>query len=275
MDRRRLTIALLAALLLSGAVTFFLNRKINIRNSGAAVPPAMKQYVAAGHQLQPGEVLKADSLDLIEWPADLALEGAFSKVEELVGRAVIFPIAARQPVLQAYLAIPGSGIGLTVKIPEGMRATSVRSDEIVGVAGFLFPGSHVDVLATLRSDAVPQPETQVVLQDVEVLTAGQKIEPEPGGKAETVGVVTLLLTPEDAQKVVLASTQGSIHFVLRNGADRGRVDAVPVSIPQLTGEAGRRGSAASGNGVAHLPKKPTLVVETILGDKRATAEFEY
>jgi pilus assembly protein CpaB len=273
-DRRRLTIALLAALLLSGAVTYFLNRKINVRNR-AAVPQVMLKYVAASRPLQPGEVLNADNLGLIEWPAKLTLEGGFNKLEELVGRAVIYPIAARQPILQAYLAVPGSGIGLTVKIPEGMRATSVRSDEIVGVAGFLFPGSHVDVMVTLRSDAVPLPETQIVLQDVEVLTAGQKIEPEPGGKAETVGVVTLLLSPEDAQKLVLASTQGSIHFVLRNGADRGHVNSVPVSVAQLTGEAGRRDSTANAARNASAPKKATLVVETILGDKRATAEFEY
>jgi pilus assembly protein CpaB len=274
MDRRRLTIALLAALLLSGAVTFFLNRKINVRNR-AATPQVMQTYVAANRPVQPGEVLKADSLSLIEWPAKLPLEGAFAKAVELVGRAVIYPIAARQPILQSYLAVPGSGIGLTVKIPEGMRATSVRSDEIVGVAGFLFPSSHVDVLVTFRSDAVPFPETQIVAQDVEVLTAGQKIEPEPGGKAETVGVVTLLLTPEAAQRVVLASTQGSIHFVLRNGADRGHVDSVPVSVAQLTEEPGRPGSAANAAATASSRKKPTYSVETVLGDKRATSEFEY
>ncbi len=108
-----------------------------------------------------------------------------------------------------YLAAPGSGIGLTVKIPEGMRATSVKSDEIVGVAGFLFPGSHVDVLVTFRSDRFPTPATQIVLQDVEVLTVGQKLEPDPQGKPENVSVVTLLLTPEDSQKLVLASTPGN------------------------------------------------------------------
>jgi len=201
------------------------------------------------------------------------LEGAFTKLEDLVGRAVIYPIAARQPILKSCLAVPGSGIGLAAKIPEGMRTTSLRSDEIAGVAGFLFPGSRVDVLVTFRSDAVPQPETQIVLQDVEVLIVGQKIEPEPGGKAETVGVVTLLLTPEDAQRVVLASTLGSIHFVLRNGADRSRVDSVPVSVAQLTG--GRRGTATNPDGIAPMPKKPMYVVETILGDKRATSEFEH
>jgi pilus assembly protein CpaB len=274
MDRRRLTIALLSALLLSGAVTFFLNRKINIRN-GAAVRQITQKYVAATRPLQPGEVLNADNLGLIEWPAKLPLEGGFTRVEDLGGRAIIYPIAARQPILQSYLAVPGSSIGLTVKIPEGMRATSVRSDEIVGVAGFLFPGSHVDVLVTFRGDADSVPETQIVLQDVEVLTVGQRIEPEPGGKAETVGVVTVLLTAADAQKVALSISQGSIHFALRNGADRGHIDAVPVSVAQLTGKAGRRDSTTNAARNASAPKKATLVVETILGDKRATAEFEY
>ncbi len=273
MDRRRLTIALLAALLLSGAVTFFLNRKITFRN-GTAGPQTMQKYVAATRLLQPGEVLNAENLNLIEWPSKLILEGSFNRIEDLVGRAVIYPIAAGQPILQAYLASPGSGIGLTAKIPEGMRAISVRSDEIVGVAGFLFPGSHVDVLSTLRGEAVPQPETQIVLQDVEVLTAGQKLEPEPGGKAETVGVVTLLLRPEDAQKLALASTQGSIQLALRNGADRGQVSPRPVNVAELSGEARSRVPANSAAVSAPAAKRSTYVVETILGDKRATSEFE-
>jgi pilus assembly protein CpaB len=271
MDRRRLTIALSAALLLSGVVTFFLNRKINSRNV-PAVQHAAQKYVAAIHSLQPGEVLSADNLSLIDWPMKPALEGGFAKVEDLVGRAAIYPIAAGQPILQAYLAAPGSGFGLTIKIADGMRAVSVRSDEIVGVAGFLFPGSHVDVLATLRGDAVPHPETQIVLQDVEVLTAGQKIQPDPAGKAETVGVVTLLLAPADAQKLVLASTQGTIHFVLRNGGDLGVVTSEPISIVQLSGE-GRPNVIVSSRH-EHVPAKQTYVVETILGDKRATSEFE-
>src|SRR5208337_2172179 len=273
MNPRRLLVALSAALLLSGAVTYFLSRKISRRTAGTPVLTTQK-YVAASRPLQAGEVLKPESLTLLEWPAKAPFEAVFSRIEDVTGRALIYPVTARQPILEGYLAVAGSGIGLTVKIPEGMRATSVRSDEIVGVAGFLFPGSHVDVLVTLHGDAVPLPETQIVLQDVEVLTAGQKIEPEPGGKAETVGVVTLLLTPEDAQKVVLASNQGSIHFVLRNGADRGQVVPLPVSIAQLTGEARGRGMAANASALARIPKKPAYVVETILGDKRSTSEFE-
>ena len=223
--------------------------------------------------LQPGEVLKPEDLTLIDWPATHALTGAFTKPSELAGRAVIYPVAGSQPLLQDYLAAPGSVIGLTTKIPEGMRATSVKSDEVVGVAGFLFPGSHVDVLVTFRTDRFPTPATQIVLQDVEVLTVGQKLQPDPQGKPETVNVVTLLLTPQDSQRLVLAASQGGIQFVLRNGADHSKVEAAPMQIAQLSGAA----PASAGPAVtphAHLPMKEPYVVETILGDKRSARSFE-
>ncbi len=206
-------------------------------------------------------------------PTSITLAKPFTKVADLAGRAVIYPVAASQPILEDYLAAPGSGIGLTTKIPEGMRATSVKSDEIVGVAGFLFPGSHVDVLVTLRSEGLATPATQIVLQDVEVLTVGQKLQPDPQGKPDTVSVVTLLLSPEDSQKLVLASSQGSIQFVLRNGADHTRIDAMPVQIAQLGGPRAAV-TAAAVTPRRYLPMKQTDVVETILGDKRSTKSFE-
>ena len=196
MNSRRLLIALFFALLLAGGVTFVISRKLMARGSPTL---GFQHYVATSRALQPGEVLKPEDLTTIEWPASHALTGAFTRPDELAGRAVIYPIAGSQPLLQDYLAAPGSVIGLTAKIPEGMRATSVKSDEIVGVAGFLFPGSHVDVLVTFRSDRSPTPATQIVLQDVEVLTIGQKLQPDPQGKPEAVNVVTLLLTPEDSK----------------------------------------------------------------------------
>jgi len=269
MNSRRLLIALLIALLLAGGVTFTISRKLIGRPAAAA---QFEHYVAASRPLQPGEVLKAEDLTVVEWPLSHPLSGGFTKAGDLAGRAVIYPVAASQPVLQDYLAAPGSVIGLTTKIPEGMRATSVKSDEVAGVAGFLFPGSHVDVLVTFRSDRFPTPATQIVLQDVEVLTVGQKLEPDPQGKPETVSVVTLLLTPEDAQKMVLAGSQGSIQFVLRNGADHSKVEAVPMQIAQLSGAAPATPAAVTPR--AHLPMKEPYVVETILGDKRSTRSFE-
>ena len=270
MNPRRLLVALLAALLLSGAVTYFLTRRINLKNARSPAQTIQK-YVAALRPLPAGEVLKPENLTLVEWPAKVPLEGAFTKIEDASGRALVYPVAARQPVLEGYLAAVGSGIGLTAKIPDGMRAASVRSDEVIGVAGFLFPGSHVDVLVTFRNDAIASNGTQIVLQDAEVLTVGQKIEPDPGGKAENVSVVTLLLKPSDAQKLVLASTQGTIHFVLRNGGDRGQVAAVPVLVGEISSAARAPDTASAGH--VHAAAKPPYEVEIIRGDKRATMKF--
>lgn len=272
MNPRRLVFALAVALLLSGAVTFLINRKLGNRT----VAPQTQKVVAASKNIDSGEVLKPESLHLIDWPTSVPIQGQFAKLEDVVGRSTIYPITTGQPVLATQLAAPGSGIGLTVKIPEGMRAVSVRSDEIVGVAGFLFPGSHVDVLVTLRTDRSPMPINEIVLQDSEVLTAGQNIEPDPQGKPQTVNVVTLLLSPLDAQKLVLASTQGSIEFVLRNGADRSQVKAVPIQIASLSSFVAPVEHHAEPMRVAvHTTSAKTpYVVETIMGDKHVKATFE-
>jgi pilus assembly protein CpaB len=269
MNSRRVLLALLIALLLSGFATFFISRKLT---GLGGTHSNLKRYVAASRPLQAGEVLKPEDLVLTDWPESVPLPNAFTKTGDLTGRAVIYPVAASQPILEGYLAAPGSGIGLTTKIPDGMRAIAVKSDEVVGVAGFLFPGSHVDVLVTFRSDRLPTPETQIVLQDVEVLTIGQKLEPDPQGKAETVNVVTLLLIPEDAQKLVLAAAQGGIQFVLRNGADHTKVKAVAMQMAQLSGV--EAGAAPAVTSRLHLPIKEPYVVETILGDKRTSKSFE-
>ncbi|MGB8886011.1 MAG: Flp pilus assembly protein CpaB [Candidatus Korobacteraceae bacterium] len=269
MNPRRLVFALAVALLLSGAVTLFISHKLG--NRSAAVET--QKVVAASRAVQSGEVLKAESLTVIDWPKSLMPQGTFTKTEEVVGRSAIYPLSSGQPLLLSQLAAPGSGIGLTVKIPEGMRAVSVRSDEVVGVAGFLFPGSHVDVLVTIKSDKVPNPATEIVLQDAEVLTAGQNTEPDPQGKPQTVNVVTLLLTPQDSEKLVLASSQGSIEFVLRNGADRGQVKAVPIQIASLAGAEPARKEPVVRTG-PRAPVKEPYVVETISGDKRTTSQFE-
>ena len=174
-------------------------------------------------------------LTTVGWPDNLPLDGSISKVEDAVGRPLRVSLAARQPVLQRHLAAAGSGFGLAGKIPAGMRATAVRSNEIVGVAGFLFPGSHVDVIATYTAPSGtggPQQVSETVLQDVEVLSTGTSVEPDPQGKPQTVNVVTLLLSPGDSQKMLLASAQGAIQFVLRSGVDQQRVDLPPTRLAQ-------------------------------------------
>ena len=182
----------------------------------------------------------------------------------------LFPLAKGQPILDRDLSAAGAGTGLASKIPDGMRAIALRSDEVVGVAGFLVPGSHLDVLVTYHSDLTPEPITATVLQNAVVLAAGNQLEPDPTGKTADVTVVTLLLTPEQAERAVLASTQGAIHFVLRNGADSSRSGGVPMLLSQLSGPlpAGARTvthpAAAATQAAPAVPKHRGI--ETILGE---------
>jgi pilus assembly protein CpaB len=269
MNPRRTVVALLLALLISGLCTFVLARRV-MRHAGGR--PQTQAYVTVNKPVLPGEVLKAENLSLIDWPVTLTLPSGFTRADEVAGRAALYPIAPGQPILAGYLAAPGSGIGLTAKIPDGMRATALKSNEVIGVAGFLYPGSHVDVLVTYRNEISPIPMTQIVLQDAEVLTAGQKIEPDPQGKPETVSVVTLLLTPENTQRVVLASTQGTVQFVLRNSADHDTVADTPIDLRQLSG--GKGGAPATPRSAeGAVPRVRSYNIETIAGDKRQVASF--
>ncbi len=272
MINRRLTSAFIIALVISGAFTFWLSQR-NSKNNRAAPPTPKSKYVAAAANLEADQVIRAENLRLIDWPASIPLPGAFTTTESLVGRIVLYPLAEGEPILERQLSTPGSGVGITVKIPTGMRAISLRSDEVVGVAGFLLPGTHVDVLVTLHTSSSPDPITFTVLQDAEILAAGQKTEPDPDGKATTATVVTLLVKPEDAERVVLASTQGTVHFVLRNGVDREEFKGPPALLAQLSG-------VAPPTPVKETPKPPevhivkTYSVETILGGKLRTDEFQ-
>ena len=217
------------ATVLAGGLAYVVYRRL--RASAAQRQTVL--VVAASRDLAAGITLTSDDVTLLNWPADIPLAGSFLKKEMVIGRPLISSLGAKEPVLERDLALAGSGIGLSAKIPPGMRATAVRSNEIVGVAGFLFPGSHLDVLATYNPPGGSGSITQTVLQDVEVLAAGQTIEPDPQGKPQTVSVVTLLLNPEDSQRLLLTSTQGTIQFVLRSGADQKKVEINPTRLDQL------------------------------------------
>ncbi len=268
MNAKRLTMALLVSLLISGLFTFWLSRRVSRGNHTAA--PQKLLIVGAKETLEAGQMLKPENLRLIEWPA--ALAGSVVKIDDIAGRIVMFPVAKDQPILASYLAPAGVGTGLTAKIPSGMRAISVRSDEVVGVAGFLLPGTHVDVLLTYHSDKSPEPRTATVLQDVVVVAAGQQIRPDPEGKPTSVNnVVTLLLTPADSEKLVLATNLGAIRFVLRNGADKDQALSSSVGLAELTGMTGAE-AGLDGAVTKTVHAKP-YQVETILGDKQVVKTF--
>jgi pilus assembly protein CpaB len=272
MKARRLLTALTIALLISGLFTFWLSRRV-AKGTRVSVPQR-QLYVAAGQPLEAGELLKPGSLQLIEWPASSPITGGFTKIEQVAGRIVLYPLSKGEPILERQLAAAGAGAGLTTDIPPGMRAISVRSDEVVGVAGFLMPGAHVDVLMTFHSALAPEPQTLTVLQDVVVLAVGQQTHPQPDGKPISVNVVTLLLKPEDAEKVVLATSLGVIYFVLRNGADTEQALSPPVGLNELTGSPASPaiGAVSPTNNLAR-PRPKRYEVETILGDKQVVTGF--
>ena len=210
-----------------------------------------------------------------DWPSNVPLAGSFEKVDDVVGKPLLFPLVANEPILKRDLGLEGSGIGISGRIPTGMRATAVRSNEIVGVAGFLYPGSRVDVLVTYTPPGTSSgPLTQTVLQNVEVLTAGQTIQPDPQGKPQTVNVVTLLVSPDDSQRLQLAGSQGTIQFVLRSGVDQKNVDLRPTRLDQLAGLEKPAAAPATKKVAKRVePSRPIYVLEVIQGTKRSTEKF--
>jgi pilus assembly protein CpaB len=279
MNSKRIALAVALSLLIAVVVTY--GFVLHTRSQQSAATGTVR-LVAASRSLPAGSSLGADTVVLVDWPKSALPTGSFSKLEDVIGRSVIYPVNENQPILDHDVAVAGSGIGLTVKIPKGMRAVSVRSNDVVGVAGFLYPGSHVDVLVTSKPDNsqkdLAAPRTQTILSNVEVLTAGQKIEPDPSGKPETVNVVTLLLLPEDGEKLVLASSQGAIQFVLRNGADQQTPQTRSVDMAELLNGAKpvEPPKKTVVRTVAHAPVHAVSFyeVETITGGKRSVDKFE-
>jgi len=262
------------AAVLAGGITFLFYRRLS---AGAQQRKAI-QIVVAATELPVGTTLSQKDVLLQDWFSDVMPSGAFTKPDGVVGHPLLFPLAAKEPILQRDLGVEGGGIGLAGKIPAGMRATAVRSNEIVGVAGFLYPGSHIDLLMTYTPPGSTQPVTQTVLQNVEILTAGQTIEPDPQGKPQSVNVVTLLLNPEDSQKLQLASAQGSIQFVLRSGADQKNAEIRPTRLDQLVMYEQPQRPVVAAPGVKRAPRPaapaaPIYMMEVIQGTQRSVQKF--
>lgn len=269
---------LAGALLLSLGSTYVLGRRI----TGVKLAHVeTRRYLSPRRALEPGEVLQAGDVQSVDWPAKQPVEGALSRPEQAVGRTVLYPLSPGQPVVDRDLAQPGSGPGLASRVPNGMRAIALKSDEVMGVAGFLQPGSHVDVLATYRMSQMAEPSTATVLQNAEVVAAGQQTKPDPEGKAVTTTVVTLLLSPQQAERALLASNQGVLHFVLRNSADQTIQTTEPVMLSDLTGAPRLTGTAAVTTGakpvVVRAPRRPQTDdgggVEIVLGGGSGTGSM--
>jgi pilus assembly protein CpaB len=180
------------------------------------------KLVLASRDLELGTIIRDGDLMLKDWPGE-APTTAYSHIQDVVGRAVITKIYAKEPILESRLAPKGAGGGFAATIPQGMRAVAVPVNEVVGDAGFIVTGMHVDVII---SGTPPSgtgglgTQTRTLLQNIEVLSAGQDFKKDAEGKPVAVQVVNLLVTPEQAEQLSLASHQTTIQLVLRNPLDR-------------------------------------------------------
>jgi pilus assembly protein CpaB len=187
------------------------------------VEVASLHAVVAAKSIPVGTIVTTEHLKLVPWPARNPVPGAFTKIEAVVNRGAIVEVAENEPLTESKLAPLGSGGGLPPTITEGMRAISVRTNEVVGVAGFVIPGTRVDVLVTVKErGAQGEPVSRAVVSNVQVLTAGTRFDQEKArsdGKPIPSTVVTLLVTPQDADRISLAASEGQIMLTLRNPLD--------------------------------------------------------
>ncbi|MBI3696465.1 MAG: Flp pilus assembly protein CpaB [Acidobacteria bacterium] len=221
MNRSRLVAMFVVALLIAGAASMLV--LIKLKQSARASASSTYRVVALARDLELGSKLTAEDVKLVEWSGGSLPQGAVTDVSKAVGRAILYPMFRDEAILEGKLAPVGAGAGMAAVIPEGMRAVSIRVDDVVAVAGFVGPSTRVDVLLTgnpSRTQQGSESLTKTILENVQVLAAGQKFHPDAQGKPEAVNVVTLLCTPEDAAKVTLAASEGRIQLVLRNPVDK-------------------------------------------------------
>ena len=238
MNRKLLTI-LLISFVIAGGCAFLVYRIVGARIASSK-PVLTTKVVAAASDIKLGTVLTATDLTTSEIQGTVP-KGAILKPESVIGRGVISDIYQGEPILESRLAPQGSGGGLASTIPDGMRAMAVRVDQVVGVAGFVTPGLRVDVLASgvpPGAEGNQGTETKTILQNIQVLSAGTDIQKDAEGKPQQVQVVNLLVTPEQAQTLSLASTELRIQLVLRNPLDTKVGQVQGTAMGQMFGEQG-------------------------------------
>jgi pilus assembly protein CpaB len=276
MNRRLLTI-LLIAFFIAGFSAWLVYRLVGVRLA-ASRPMATSQVVAAAKDIPLGAVLTKDDLTTITI-AGTPPKGTIPKMDEAIGRGVISEIFQGEPILESRLAGIGSGGGLAPTIPQGMRACAVRVDEVVGVAGFVIPGSRVDVLVSGSAPGAGNGnnegvQTETLLQDIQVLSAGQDIAKDNEGKPQQVQVVNLLVTPEQAETLSLVSNTLKIQLVLRNPLDTQIAKVPPTAMNNIfTGTAPPPQAAKRPASHAPKPAPKTYSITVSNGSKTTESKF--
>ena len=279
MNRKRLLIIGGMSLVIAAFVTLVAYKRFRPVTAGAR---SFTAVVVADADLGVGSRIAPADLRVVDYPVGNLPDGTFQGMADVVGRGVIVPIHKNEVVLSSKLASLKGGAGLPSLIPAGKRAVSVQVNEVISVAGFVAPGTHVDVLLTGRpsTPGAQDAMTTTVLENVEVLAAGQEMQQNPdGGKPRTVTAITLLVTPEEAQRLTLASSEGRIQLALRNPMDGKQETLQTVRSAALyhTEAAPAPTQAASHPKPlarpAVVPAPSAYVVEMIKGDKRDSVKF--
>lgn len=241
-----------------------------------ASEPSSQAVVVAARDLPAGTMVTRSDVELADWPAHRLPDGYTSDVGAVVGRGVTAGVKRNEPLLDSRLADKEAGGGLPIVIPEGLRAVSVEVDEVIAVAGFVLPGTRVDVLATVTPNADRRTTTtRTILQNIPALAADQTYQPNPEGEPEVVTVVTLLVTPQEAEDLTLAATEGKIQLSLRNTLDAREETTTGRRLAELvgaTGGGGGGGSASGGRTTA--PPAEDKVIEAYRGGSRTLIKFK-
>jgi pilus assembly protein CpaB len=265
------------ALAASALATFGLYRAVSRQKAEASQPKiAFRSVVVAGLVLPVGKKLDASDLKTGEWPENIVPAGCFSDMSELMERVVRVEMQPGEAVLETKLAPKGSEGGFSSIIPPGMRALTVSVNNSSGVSGFILPDARVDVLVTVSAPARKEESTtKIILEDIKVLAVDQTFERKEDDPV-LVQTVTLLVTPDDAEKLVLASTEGKLQLSLRNNSDRSSRTTAGVQLRELISKSGTTAGMAvtprrnSPQGTAARPQ----VVEVIRSAKREEVTFE-
>jgi pilus assembly protein CpaB len=273
MARMRIFIVLVLAIAAGGVFAFATYNYVQ-QIPGKSVDIPTTKVVVAASDLDVGADLTKDTVRIIDWPSSAAPANAISDPEQVVGRGLVVPMIQNEPFIEGKMAPKDAGAGLPPAIPPGLRAISVKVNEVIGVAGYVLPGTRVDVVATVSpSQSAADMTSKVILTNVEVLTAGTKLERQKDkDEPIAVTVVTLLVDPDQSERLTLASTEGKIQLALRNPLDkatpatRGVKPAGLLGTPSSTPRATARPSSVN---VAAGPSSDFATVEVIRGDKRA------
>ncbi len=235
------------------------------------------EVVVATRDLGIGAAIEATDLKVQPWPANRIPDGSFQQIDDVISRVTVSQVLVNDPIVDRRLAVPGSGVGLAPKVPEGMRAMAVRVDDVNGVAGFVLPEARVDVLLTgsPKGRAELGQITRTILSNIRVISAGEHLAPDASGRPQRVPVVTLLLTPRQAEMLTLASSQGRIQLILRNSMDPESLETKGVREQELFVVAPRRRAVP-------IPSPPTQIVrlepspqiELIRGSRRSVQSFD-